>query len=100
MFQKKYLCSATVEKTTGLTLEKAEAKWVKEVTGFAIGGIPPFSHNKPLKTFIDCDLLKHETVWAAAGTPFSVFSIVSKDLLALSQAEILEVQDRQVTASS
>jgi prolyl-tRNA editing enzyme YbaK/EbsC (Cys-tRNA(Pro) deacylase) len=82
---------ASVEGKTNLLLEKPEAKWVKEVTGFAIGGIPPFAHAKKLKTFIDSDLLQHDIVWAAAGTPFSVFAIKSKDLLSLSQAEILEV---------
>lgn len=56
-------------------LEKADADFVKEVTGFAIGGVPPLGHSQQLITFIDKDLLMYITVWAAAGMPFAVFSI-------------------------
>jgi prolyl-tRNA editing enzyme YbaK/EbsC (Cys-tRNA(Pro) deacylase) len=59
----------------GEALARPDARYVREVTGFAIGGIPPFGHATPLTTFIDEDLLRHETVWAAAGTPDSVFRV-------------------------
>ncbi len=54
---------------------KADADLVRSATGFAIGGTPPFGHPAPLPTLVDRDLLDHEVVWAAAGTPDSVFPL-------------------------
>jgi prolyl-tRNA editing enzyme YbaK/EbsC (Cys-tRNA(Pro) deacylase) len=68
----------------GEPIEKASADFVREATGFAIGGVPPAGHRNPIKTWIDRDLLQFETIWAAAGTPFSVFSITPDRLQALS----------------
>jgi prolyl-tRNA editing enzyme YbaK/EbsC (Cys-tRNA(Pro) deacylase) len=59
----------------GETLLRPDAARVRALTGFVIGGIPPFGHDTPLATFIDEDLLRHEVVWAAAGTPKAVFSV-------------------------
>ncbi len=61
---------------------KADAAFVREQTGFAIGGVPPFGHARALETVVDEDLLGYETVWAAAGTPSSVFPIAPADLVA------------------
>jgi prolyl-tRNA editing enzyme YbaK/EbsC (Cys-tRNA(Pro) deacylase) len=58
----------------GEALERPRGAHVRKVTGFAIGGIPPFGHANPLATYIDADLLVHDIVWAAAGTPNAVFS--------------------------
>lgn len=57
----------------GEKLRRPDADDVRALTGFAIGGIPPLGHKEPLTTFIDRDLLAFDTVWAAAGTPRSVF---------------------------
>jgi prolyl-tRNA editing enzyme YbaK/EbsC (Cys-tRNA(Pro) deacylase) len=54
---------------------RADAATVREATGFAIGGVPPLGHPEPLETYMDEDLLAHETVWAAAGTPKDNFSV-------------------------
>lgn len=54
---------------------KADAETVRAATGFAIGGTPPFGHPVPLVTLVDRDLLVHEVVWAAAGSPDSVFPL-------------------------
>jgi prolyl-tRNA editing enzyme YbaK/EbsC (Cys-tRNA(Pro) deacylase) len=62
--------------------EKADAAFVREQTGFAIGGVPPYGHARTIKTVIDEDLLAYETVWAAAGTPSSVFPIAPAELVA------------------
>ena len=70
-----------IKATTGLTLERADAKNVKRQTGFAIGGIPPVGHLNPLPTFIDRDMLNYDLIWAAAGTPFAVFSITAQELV-------------------
>jgi prolyl-tRNA editing enzyme YbaK/EbsC (Cys-tRNA(Pro) deacylase) len=58
----------------GEALTRPDAQRVREWTGFAIGGIPPFGHAIALPVFVDEDLLAFETVWAAAGTPFAVFA--------------------------
>lgn len=75
----------------GERLEIAPAEFVRAETGFAIGGVPPVGHKKPLKTYIDRDLLEHEVIWAAAGTPHAVFQLRPKDLLALTGGEVIEV---------
>jgi prolyl-tRNA editing enzyme YbaK/EbsC (Cys-tRNA(Pro) deacylase) len=64
----------------GETLKRADADRVRDLTGFAIGGVPPFGHAVPLRTFIDEDLLAFDVVWAAAGTPRAVFSVAPRDL--------------------
>jgi prolyl-tRNA editing enzyme YbaK/EbsC (Cys-tRNA(Pro) deacylase) len=64
----------------GESLGRPDANYVREVTGFAIGGIPPLGHASPLKTYFDEDLLRHERVWAAAGTPNCVFCVHPADL--------------------
>ena len=65
---------AVVAGPIGEALERMPGKEVREATGFAIGGIPPFGHATPLAVFIDEDLLAHDRVWAAAGTPHAVFA--------------------------
>ena len=75
----------------GEGLERANADFVREHTGFAIGGVPPLGHTNPLRTIIDRDLMSHATVWAAAGTPSAVFEITPADLARLTGGEILQV---------
>jgi prolyl-tRNA editing enzyme YbaK/EbsC (Cys-tRNA(Pro) deacylase) len=64
-----------VAHSIGEALSRPDARTVRAWTGFAIGGIPPFGHDRPMKTFIDPDLLAHDIVWAAAGTPNAVLSV-------------------------
>lgn len=59
----------------GETLVRPDAQRVREITGFAIGGIPPLGHASALAAFIDPDLLEYAEVWAAAGTPNTVFPV-------------------------
>ncbi|MEM7747519.1 MAG: YbaK/EbsC family protein [Pseudomonadota bacterium] len=75
----------------GEKLQRPDAEYVREITGFTIGGIPPFAHTAPLRTFIDQDLLQHEVVWAAAGTPNSVFAVEPKSLANAVGAQIVSV---------
>ena len=65
---------AVVAGPIGEALERMPGKEVREATGFAIGGIPPFGHATKLVTVMDEDLLAFDTVWAAAGTPRHVFA--------------------------
>lgn len=62
-------------------VRKADAAEAREATGYAIGGTPPFGHATALPTFVDPDLLAHERVWAAAGTPQEVFSLAPDELV-------------------
>ncbi len=75
----------------GEPIMRPDAAFVRALTGFAIGGIPPLGHATKLPTFIDRDLLKHETVWAAAGTPNAIFSVNPADLARAIGAEIIDV---------
>ena len=60
-----------VAATIGEQPARPDADFVRQVTGYAICGVPPFGHAEPVTTYMDTDLLHHETVWAAAGTPRS-----------------------------
>lgn len=74
-------------------IERADPQFVKEVTGFAIGGVPPLGHKKKIDlTFIDEDLLQWEEIWAAAGMPNAVFNIKPQDLVSLSGAKIIQIR--------
>ena len=70
------------EQTLGAGAGKADAAFVREATGFAIGGVPPWGWRRPpTETLVDEDLLAYEEVWAAAGTPRSVFPLSPADLV-------------------
>lgn len=80
-----------IEAEVGEKISKADADYTREVTGFAIGGIPPMGHKQELRTFIDQDLLKFEELWAAAGTPHAVFSLKPVDLETLTKGKVIAV---------
>ncbi len=75
----------------GDKLERADADFVRAVTGYAIGGVPPLGHVEPTHVVIDEDLLVHDVVWAAAGTPRCVFSTTPAELVAMTSGEVLPV---------
>ena len=76
----------------GAPVAKADAGMVREATGYAIGGVPPFGHATDVPVFMDRDLLGHGVVWAAAGRPDSVFEISPQRLIQLSQAEVADLK--------
>lgn len=82
-----------VSKLLGEPIVKANADYIRKETGFVIGGIPPVGHPRSIKTFIDEDLLNYETIWAAAGTPFSVFSIKADSLEELTGGTVATVKE-------
>lgn len=83
----------TIEFHLGEKIVKADADFVREATGFAIGGIPPIGHRTKIENiFIDEDLLKYEELWAAAGTPNSVFSMRNPDLLKMTSGKVISVK--------
>jgi prolyl-tRNA editing enzyme YbaK/EbsC (Cys-tRNA(Pro) deacylase) len=75
----------------GEALTRPDAQKVRDWTGFAIGGIPPFGHATLLPVFVDQDLLAYDTVWAAAGTPFAVFAVEPKALAAAVGGKVIRV---------
>lgn len=79
-------------KALGEALIRPDAEFVRGTTGYAIGGIPPLAHKSPLKTYIDRDLLAFATVWAAAGTPESVFEVAPGRLAEVTGAVALDVR--------
>ena len=63
-----------------LGLRRASADEVREATGFAVGGVPPLGHDRPLRTMVDGSLRRFERVWCAAGTPNAVFEVETEAL--------------------
>ncbi len=70
---------------------KADARYVRDQTGFAIGGVPPVGHARDIETVIDEDLLGYDVVWAAAGTPWDVFGIAPAALVGLCGGRVARV---------
>lgn len=75
----------------GAELGKANADFVRAATGFVIGGVPPLGHEAPIEKLIDRDLLRYETIWAAAGTPHAVFAITPHELFHASGGRMADV---------
>ncbi|MBX5451773.1 YbaK/EbsC family protein [Thermogemmatispora sp.] len=78
----------------GEAVERADADFVKERTGFAIGGVPPVGHKEPLETFIDEDLLRYERIWAAAGTPSALFALTPAELQAMTGGRVAAIKQQ------
>ena len=76
----------------GEAIKRADADFVRQTTGFAIGGVPPVGHDRPLATLIDEDLRAFEVIWAAAGTPNAVFRLTPRDLRAMTGGKIGELK--------
>ncbi len=72
-------------------VEKAGADFVRQWTGYAIGGVPPLAHVHKIQTFIDEDLMQYEEIWAAAGTPNAVFCLKPQDLVHMTGGTIVRV---------
>jgi len=73
---------------------RAKADLVRETTGYAIGGVPPFGHRTKTRVLADRSLLDHETVWAAAGTPYAVFPMDPKALIAHAGGTLVDVREQ------
>lgn len=73
---------------------RAAAGVVRETTGYAIGGVPPFGHRTRTRVLADHSLLAHDVVWAAAGTPHAVFPVAPRDLVAHAGAALVDVRER------
>mgnify|MGYP002640643644 CR=1 FL=1 len=71
---------------------RADPAFVRERSGYAIGGIPPLGHLHPMKTYIDEDLLQYDKIWAAAGTPNAVFELDANQLEKLTGGQVIAVK--------
>ena len=71
-------------------VRRATANEAREATAFSIGGTPPIGHPRPLAALVDRDLLGYEVVWAAAGTPDSVFAITPEQLVAVTGGRVAD----------
>jgi Cys-tRNA(Pro) deacylase len=74
-------------------ISRADAGAVREATGYAVGGVPPFGHEGEISVYCDRDLLQHEVVWAAAGTPMSVFAIEPQRLADVCGAKVSDLKE-------
>ncbi len=70
----------------GAQCRRADLDMVRAATGFVAGGTPPFGHRSALRVFADLGLRRHQLLWAAGGTPTTVFEIALEDLIALAEA--------------
>jgi prolyl-tRNA editing enzyme YbaK/EbsC (Cys-tRNA(Pro) deacylase) len=76
----------------GENIEKPDADFVLQQTGYVIGGVAPLAHRQPLSAFIDEDLLQYEWIWAAAGNPFAVFRLTPQNLIEMTGGEVIRVK--------
>lgn len=72
-------------------IEKANPDFVREKTGFVIGGVPPVGHKEKIDTFIDEELLNFNEIWAAAGHPHAVFKLTPQDLVVMAKGKVISV---------
>jgi prolyl-tRNA editing enzyme YbaK/EbsC (Cys-tRNA(Pro) deacylase) len=76
----------------GEPINRAEPEFVRSVTGFAIGGVPPVGHSQTVESFQDEDFIPYEKVWAAAGTPNAIFELTPADLQKMTGARIARIK--------
>jgi prolyl-tRNA editing enzyme YbaK/EbsC (Cys-tRNA(Pro) deacylase) len=76
----------------GEGIEKPDADFVRERTGFVIGGVAPLGHAEYVETFIDEDILQYEEIWAAAGTPNAVFRLIPDELVKMTGGRVADVK--------
>lgn len=80
-----------ISEYAGEPIGKADADFVRAVTGFAIGGVPPLGHTEKMETYLDEDFLKYQTIWAAAGTPNAIFELRTEDLQRMTGGKVVKV---------
>ena len=82
---------AKLEALLGEPVKMGPPKFVREVTGYAIGGIPPVGHARKLDTIVDAHLLALDELWAAAGHPNSLFALTPEELVRMTAGRVAEV---------
>ena len=87
------LDTAKLAAQTGGAISRADADAVRNATGYAIGGIPPLGNATALQVYCDQDLLDHDVVWAAAGTPDTVFAVAPDRLADVIGARVCDLAE-------
>ena len=82
--------TAALGRVLGGSISRADADTARQATGYSIGGTPPFGHTRQLRTVVDATLLEYDFVWAAAGTPETVFEISSADLVGCASGAVAD----------
>jgi prolyl-tRNA editing enzyme YbaK/EbsC (Cys-tRNA(Pro) deacylase) len=86
------VCERKVAALVGEKLGRADADFVRAATGYAIGGVAPLAHAQPVRLLLDRDLQRFTQIWAAAGTPYSVFPLTPAQLAAITAADWLDIR--------
>ena len=76
----------------GEKIGRAEPDFVRAVTGYAIGGVPPIAHVQQMETYLDEDLMQYDVIWAAAGTPNAVFGLTPDDLQKMTGGQVKRIK--------
>jgi Cys-tRNA(Pro) deacylase len=76
----------------GEKIGRAEPDFVRAVTGYAIGGVPPTAHIQKMETYLDEDLMQYDVIWAAAGTPNAVFELTPDDLQKMTNGRVERIK--------
>jgi prolyl-tRNA editing enzyme YbaK/EbsC (Cys-tRNA(Pro) deacylase) len=86
-----------VAAVVGEEIGRATADFVRERTGFAIGGVPPIGHAQPVVAVVDAALLDYERIWAAAGHPHAVFALTPDELVRMTGGKVAKVGEAGVS---
>lgn len=86
------VCERKLAQLLGEKPGRADADFVRAATGYVIGGVAPLGHAQPVRIVLDADLQRFERIWAAAGTPFSVFALTPAELSALTAAPWADIR--------
>jgi prolyl-tRNA editing enzyme YbaK/EbsC (Cys-tRNA(Pro) deacylase) len=81
-----------ISQYAGEPIARADPDFVRTVTSFAIGGVPPIGHAQPMETYLDEDLMQYDTIWAAAGTPNAIFELTPLQLRAMTGGTVAQVK--------
>jgi prolyl-tRNA editing enzyme YbaK/EbsC (Cys-tRNA(Pro) deacylase) len=81
-----------ISQYAGEPIIRADPEFVRAVTSYAIGGVPPIGHAQPMQTYLDEDLMQYDTVWAAAGTPNAIFELTPVQLQAMTDGTVAQVK--------
>ena len=81
-----------ISEYAGESIKRADADFVRSVTGFAIGGVPPIGHTEKMEAYLDEDFLQYHVIWAAAGTPNAIFELKTEDLQKMTGGKIVGVK--------
>ncbi len=81
-----------IKEYAGEKIGRADPDFVRAVTGYAIGGVPPIAHIQQMETYLDEDLMQYDVIWAAAGTPNAVFELTPVDLQKMTNGRVERVK--------